>query len=379
LLGLSDKERREATASKGFNASAIMFREANEGTVKAYNFSSSASITTLHSKNVSDSRSVTTEKMLAKSVFSIATSKVTSDGLEEEREEENNSDYDAGPATKPGVAIEGMQMLTRGCTQQSDDSMDKDNAPGDDVGTEEQESNHEEAAQLTKSMNAATANLNLSSWEGDQHNNNKEEFDSAINSENTINFYSDKEEGEDFLEDNLYVRQEDLTLGNDFDTALEMSSGVFDATDSNKFEEPNNFKKLLWNIAGPSPGSMIILLDLLKDDLEADHAGLSTNFDRIPMKLLEFMVLDAGEDWENQIKFIKQIIEELEQIDEAESHNKDFSWDGGTDQPSIARKTQGMLPGAHEASPTEEAAIESAMMAGRDKEGAQSLSVVPPG
>ncbi len=140
-----------------------MFREANEGTVKAYNFSSSASITTLHSKNVSDSRSVTTEKMLAKSVFSIATSKVTSDGLEEEREEENNSDYDAGPATKPGVAIEGMQMLTRGCTQQSDDSMDKDNAPGDDVGTEEQESNHEEAAQLTKSMNAATANLNLSS------------------------------------------------------------------------------------------------------------------------------------------------------------------------------------------------------------------------
>ncbi len=75
-----------------------------------------------------------------------------------------------------------------------------------------------------------------------------------------------------------------------------MSSGVFDATDSNKFEEPNNFKKLLWNIAGPSPGSMIILLDLLKDDLEADHAGLSTNFDRIPMKLLEFMVLDAGED-----------------------------------------------------------------------------------
>jgi hypothetical protein len=158
-----------------------------------------------------------------------------------------------------------------------------------------------------------------------------------------------------------------------------VSSGVFDATHSNKFEEPNNFKKLLWNVAGPSPGSMIILLDLLKDDLEADHTGLPTNFNRILMKLLEFMVLDAGEDKENQIKFIKKIIEELEQINQTDSHNKDFSRDGGMDQPSIASKTQGTLPGAHEASPTEEAAIESAMMAGRDKEGAQSLRVAPPG
>ncbi len=170
--------------------------------------------------------------------------------------------------------------------QQSNDSMDEDDMPGDDVGMEEQESNHKVAAKLTTNMSTATANFNLLSLEGDQHDNNEEEFDSAIDSENTINFYSDDKEGEDFLEDNLDVRQEDLTLGNDFDTASEVSSGVFDATHSNKFEEPDDFKKLLWNIAGPSPGSMIILLDLLKDDLEADHAGLPTNFDRIPMKLL---------------------------------------------------------------------------------------------
>ena len=67
-------------------------------------------------------------------------------------------------------------------------------------------------------------------------------------------------------------------------------------TYSNKFKEPNNFKKLLWNVVGPSPGSMIILLDLLMDDLEADHAGLPTDFDKIPMKLLKFMVQNAGED-----------------------------------------------------------------------------------
>ena len=52
--------------------------------------------------------------MLAKSVFSVATSRVTSDGLEEEETDENeDSDFD-GRATKPlGVEIEGMQILTR--------------------------------------------------------------------------------------------------------------------------------------------------------------------------------------------------------------------------------------------------------------------------
>jgi hypothetical protein len=124
---------------------------------------------------------------------------------------------------------------------------------------------------------------------------------------------------------------------------------------------------------------MIILLDLLKDDLEADQAGLPADFDKIPLKLLKFMVLDAEEDREGQIKFIKQITEELDRIGQTNSHNEESSLEGGTDQPSEASKTQGMLPGAHEASLTEEATIEPAIMAGRDKEGAQSLSMAPPG
>ena len=203
LLGLLDKEHRVATASKGYNASAIMFREAKEGAVEAHNFSSSGSITTLPSKNMSNSRSVTTEKMLAKSVFSIAISKVTSDGSVKAMEEENDSVYNASLATKPGVPIEEMQMLTRGCTQQSNDSMDKDNVSGNNDGMDEQERNHEEAVQLTKNMNAATDRLNLLSLEEDQYNDNEEEFVSAINSENTINFYSDVKGGKDFLENYL--------------------------------------------------------------------------------------------------------------------------------------------------------------------------------
>ncbi len=306
MLGLSDKERRTATASK-YNASAIMFGEAKKGAVKAHNFSSSMSITIIHSKNMSDSRSIATEKTLAKSIFSIATSKVTSEGSEEEIDEDNDSDSDAGSATKSGVVIEGMQMLTRCCKKLSRDSMQEEKASGDDDEKDTQEHNHEEAVQLTKNMNTAMAKLQLSSLDKDQDKDNNKEFDDAINRENSINPYSDNKGDKDFLEEDFSDQQEDLTLGDEFDTALEVSSGVFDAAHSNKFEEPKNFKQLLWNLAGPSPGSMIILLDLLKDDLEADQAGLPANFDKIPLKLLEFMVLDAGEDREGQINFIEQI------------------------------------------------------------------------
>jgi hypothetical protein len=60
FLGLSDKERRSAAASRGYKASAIMFGEAKEGAVKAHNFSSSTSVATIHSKNMGNHGSVAT-------------------------------------------------------------------------------------------------------------------------------------------------------------------------------------------------------------------------------------------------------------------------------------------------------------------------------
>jgi hypothetical protein len=79
-----------------------------------------------------------------------------------------------------------------------------------------------------------------------------------------------------------------------------------------------------------------------------------------------------------KIGFIKHITEELKQISQI-SRNKAFCLEGGPGHSSDASKTQGMLPGAHKASPTEEAAIEPALMAGWDKEGVQSLSKALPG
>jgi hypothetical protein len=47
-LGLSDKEQRNRIAKTSYNNSAITFGDAKAGSMEAYNFSSGASITTLH-------------------------------------------------------------------------------------------------------------------------------------------------------------------------------------------------------------------------------------------------------------------------------------------------------------------------------------------
>jgi hypothetical protein len=119
------------------------------------------------------------------------------------------------------------------------------------------------------------------------------------------------------------------------------------------------------------------MLELLKDDLKDDQAGLPANFKQIPPSILEYMVSEAGEDRKDQIKFIKEIMEAVEQIAQSNNHSEASLEEGGGQQQE-ASKTQGTLPGAQKASPTEEAAIEPAM-AGQDKKGAQSLSVAPTG
>jgi hypothetical protein len=90
------------------------------------------------------------------------------------------------------------------------------------------------------------------------------------------------------------------------------------------------------------------------------------------------MVEEADEDQKDQISFIDLIAEELQQIGQINPHKKIYSLDEGPGQLE-ASKTRGMLPGAHKASPTEEVTIEPAIMAGQDKEGAQSLSMATPG
>ncbi len=122
-----------------------------------------------------------------------------------------------------------------------------------------------------------------------------------------VNPDSNDEEGEDFPEDDLSVHLEDHSLGQDYDSSLEVASGVFEASYANTFEEPNSFKEPLWNIAGPSMGSMIIFLDLLKDDLEEEEVGLPAEFNKIPVNLLARLVKEAGKERGEQIKYIEEV------------------------------------------------------------------------
>jgi hypothetical protein len=256
-LGLSERENQSSIAGKGHVASKIMFREAKEGAVEAHNFSSSVSSTTIHSKNVNDSKSVASQKTLAKSVFSLATSRVTSDGSEEEEmDEDEGSDFDKS-ATKPsGVEIKGMQMLTR---EQSKNESSV-------TGQEEELGENEEEAQLTKNMNKATAQLKLSLVDKEQDmEEDEEEFNGAMDREvdskeetsyvvhcsdspslsAKLNPDSDDEGGKDFLEDDLSVHLADHYQSNDYNSASEVASGVFDASHTTAFGEPNTFKELL--------------------------------------------------------------------------------------------------------------------------------------
>ncbi len=112
-LGLLERERRSAVAGRGYDASEIMFGEAKERAMEAHNFSSSMSVTTIHSKNAKDNPSVASQKTLAKSVYSVDTSKVTSDGSDEAETDNNEDSNYGGSNTKTtAVEIEGMQMLT---------------------------------------------------------------------------------------------------------------------------------------------------------------------------------------------------------------------------------------------------------------------------
>jgi hypothetical protein len=99
---------------KAHEASAITYGEAKEGAVEAHNFSSTASVTTIHSSNKGkrDAKSVASSKTLAKLVYSIETSKVTEDKTEGEGNgKEEVSNDNGNPSASKRMVIEGMQIV----------------------------------------------------------------------------------------------------------------------------------------------------------------------------------------------------------------------------------------------------------------------------
>ncbi len=157
---------------------------------------------------------------------------------------------------------------------------------------------------------------------------------------------------------------------------------------------PNNFLQALWNAAGPSVGSMLPQLNLIKVKLEGDEAGVDPDFSEIDAQIIDFLIEEAGENIDECIAYIDNVIKKLNKFEEGKDTEADAAppnvGEGHTNKDAIASnegggttsasKTQGPLPRASEASLTDETATETArkMVAG-DKEGAQSMSMAQGG
>jgi hypothetical protein len=188
----------------------------------------------------------------------------------------------------------------------------------------------------------------------------------------------------------------DLTLQDYVSDAQEVSSGEFDAAFIKKYANLKSFLHALWNAAGPSVGAMVICLGIIKEELEGQLAGVLAEFKDPPEQLINFMNAEAGEDPNDAMKFIAQIshqISQFEDVTEEEDNKRHVMVASNTgDAPAEdtlgtkkrgtqerASKTQGTVPGAQQTKPTEGVVNEPAAEAGGDKEGVQSMSVVPGG
>jgi hypothetical protein len=209
---------------------------------------------------------------------------------------------------------------------------------------------------------------------------------------------SSDDEGSNVQESNMSVRSYDLDLNlQDYaSNTQEVSSGESDAAYVKKYANPKSFLHALWNAAGPSAGAMRNCLEIIKDELEGQLAGVPAEFRNLPEQLINFMHEEAGEDPNKAIKFITHVSHKLSQFDNDkeednnESHVNAITYAeeapaqgalgvGNKGIQKKASKTQGSLPGAQQTSPAEGAVNEPATEAGGDKEGAQSMSVAPGG
>jgi hypothetical protein len=69
---------------------------------------------------------------------------------------------------------------------------------------------------------------------------------------------------------------------------------------------------------------MIIQLELIKEELEADILGISAEFRKIPAQLIDFMIKEVGKNTEEAIYFYEGHILRLNRIDNNNSKEECF-------------------------------------------------------
>jgi hypothetical protein len=254
-------------AKINYSELAISFGEAKAGSMEAYNFSSEASITTLHAEKEGGGVSVASAKMIAKSVFSIATN-VTSD------EEGETGTDDEEIDVRSVIEIDGIEMV------------------------------ESEVQRLTDNMNCAMEKLQLSSQESSPAEDSQVEVSKDEDKDDTYMTDNDSKE-----EPNAHKMDSE-----DYEDAIEVSLGEFHAVHTNKFQTPANFKQQLWNEAGPTVDSMMIQLNLIKGNLEDNKAGMPFEWVGVSEELRLFLVKEAGGRISDQISYIDDMLMEMYQM-----------------------------------------------------------------
>ncbi len=159
----------------------------------------------------------------------------------------------------------------------------------------------------------------------------------------------------------------------DYNEALKVSSGEFDAVRANKFQAPNNFRQQLWNNAGPTIDSMMVQLTMIMDNSEDNKAGLPFKWMGVSTELCTFLDKKVGDGIGAQLIYINNMLAEMYEINPTGVWAFDLL-NMEPDNIPDASKTQESPPGAQEARPTDKAAT-PARSAGRDKEGVLSPSM----
>jgi hypothetical protein len=108
----------------------------------------------------------------------------------------------------------------------------------------------------------------------------------------------DNNEGEEFSKANFskYLDNNDLKLEDYKLDILEVSSGEFNAAHTQKHKDPANFLQALWNVAGPSAGSMKNQLEMMRNQLKGKLPGIPADDANMSILLVDYLVEEVGED-----------------------------------------------------------------------------------
>jgi hypothetical protein len=221
-----------------------------------------------------------------------------------------------------------------------------------------------------------------------------EELTNTLEEEGTHNIpmdllFSDNN-GKTYREDDSTAnpRDDKLSMLGYASDAVEVDSGKFEVAHAQKYTAPDNFRQALWNEAGPSVGSMKILLDMLRTKFKGKLAGVPADLITFSQVLTDFLIEEAGKDPRDAIVFLEMTlaqisqyeVENLKETDAYEAPNKDPNAlpPDKEDKQIEASKTQGTVPRSPEVSPAEGVATTVNMTDG-DEEGPQSVSMASGG